>query len=377
MASLMPLGSLNGLGANQKEFFNAAKTGNKKILKKLLESGRITEVDVKNELGQTPLFFACAEGNEDCVKFLLEKGANANETTAKGRTPLHAACFNGSIKSVSALIERGGDFRFHDKDQRTGKDWAILNPDTKKKNLMTEYIVKTRMFAMTHSGRDVLLEHQSSAYMRKPSDNIGSIPQLFRRLSSKGGGKGEAIRASASLMSLGYGKVYGGERGGTISTIPMIAESMLKHDDYGTTFMVSAFFVMEGMMMGPTKVSVKRLHHDPPKGGVVDHLIKECENIACLKCGLKQLTEAEFSCRLRSNMISLPGMLKEEPSLLQSFYIVSSRNMIWHTQVVSFHKMTNQGLMALFLQPLNILPQRLAEDVLIDQLLDQHYQQRF
>lgn len=79
MASLMPLGSLNGLGANQKEFFNAAKTGNKKILKKLLESGRITEVDVKNELGQTPLFFACAEGNEDCVKFLLEKGANANE----------------------------------------------------------------------------------------------------------------------------------------------------------------------------------------------------------------------------------------------------------------------------------------------------------
>lgn len=90
-----------------------------------------------------------------------------SRTTAKGRTPLHAACFNGSIKSVSALIERGGDFRFHDKDQRTGKDWAILNPDTKKKNLMTEYIVKTRMFAMTHSGRDVLLEHQSSAYMRK------------------------------------------------------------------------------------------------------------------------------------------------------------------------------------------------------------------
>lgn len=34
------------------------------------------------------------------------------------------------------------------------------------------------------------------------------------------------------------------------------------------------------MMMGPTKVTVKRLHHDPPKGGVVDHLIRECENIA-------------------------------------------------------------------------------------------------
>lgn len=40
--------------------------------------------------------------------------------------------------------------------------------------------------------------------------------------------------------------MYGGERGGTISTIPMVAESVLKHDDYGTTFMNGAFFVMEG-----------------------------------------------------------------------------------------------------------------------------------
>lgn len=84
-----------------------------------------------------------------------------------GQTPLHAACYRGCIKSVSALVERGGDFRFHDKDQRTAKDWAMLNPNAKKRQLMTEYIVKTRMFAMTHSGRDVLLERQSSVYMRR------------------------------------------------------------------------------------------------------------------------------------------------------------------------------------------------------------------
>lgn len=41
-------------------------------------------------------------------------------------------------------------------------------------------------------------------------------------------------------------QVYGGEMGGTMSTIPMIAESMLKHDDFGTTFMNNAYFVMEG-----------------------------------------------------------------------------------------------------------------------------------
>lgn len=87
--------------------------------------------------------------------------------TEHGQTPLHAACYNACLKSVSALVERGGDFRFHDKDQRTAKDWAMLNPNAKKKQMMTEYIVKTRMFAMTHSGRDILLEQQSSAYMRR------------------------------------------------------------------------------------------------------------------------------------------------------------------------------------------------------------------
>jgi len=85
----------------------------------------------------------------------------------QGQTPLHAACYSGCIKIVSELVERGADFRFHDKDQRTAKDWALLNSNAKKRQLMVEYIVKTRMFAMTHSGRDVLLEHQSSMFMRR------------------------------------------------------------------------------------------------------------------------------------------------------------------------------------------------------------------
>jgi len=34
------------------------------------------------------------------------------------------------------------------------------------------------------------------------------MAQLFKRISSKGGGKNEAtVKATASLMSLGYGKV--------------------------------------------------------------------------------------------------------------------------------------------------------------------------
>lgn len=79
MADHMALGPLMGLGIDQQDFFNAAKAGNKKNLKKLVDNGRISDVDLKNEDGQTPLFFACHEGHDECAKYLLEKGANPNE----------------------------------------------------------------------------------------------------------------------------------------------------------------------------------------------------------------------------------------------------------------------------------------------------------
>ena len=79
MAEPMTLRSLAGLGVNQKDFFTAASSGNKKTLKKLIDAGKIPDVDIKNEEGQTPLFFACFEGEDECVRFLLEKGANPNE----------------------------------------------------------------------------------------------------------------------------------------------------------------------------------------------------------------------------------------------------------------------------------------------------------
>jgi len=79
MADPMVLGSISNLDIYHQDFFNAAKNGNKKILKRLVDAGKISDVDVKNDHGQTPLFFASFAGNEDCIRFLLEKGANPNE----------------------------------------------------------------------------------------------------------------------------------------------------------------------------------------------------------------------------------------------------------------------------------------------------------
>jgi len=51
--------------------------------------------------------------------------------------------------------------RLHDSKGRTVRYWAICNPDNKKRRKMIEYIEKTRYFALTYTGRDILQKHSS------------------------------------------------------------------------------------------------------------------------------------------------------------------------------------------------------------------------
>lgn len=84
-----------------------------------------------------------------------------------GYTPVHAACYSGNIKVLTKLIAAGGDLRLHDSMNRTPKDWALLQVDPKKKVRMLEFIEKARLFAMTRSGRDLLLEDNSSSFLER------------------------------------------------------------------------------------------------------------------------------------------------------------------------------------------------------------------
>lgn len=74
---------------------------------------------------------------------------------------------------------------------------------------------------------------------------IQSVHNLLIYALLRAGGGPDMEYWGADLRSA-YLQVYGGEKGGTISTIPMVAESMLKHDDFTTTFSNGSFFIMEG-----------------------------------------------------------------------------------------------------------------------------------
>ena len=69
-----------------------------------------TDVNAKEEdNGETALMYAALNGNSDIVAFLVEAGADVNETTKDGYTALMTATIGGHFDVVRFLTEHGAD----------------------------------------------------------------------------------------------------------------------------------------------------------------------------------------------------------------------------------------------------------------------------
>jgi len=56
---------------------------------------------------ESPLYYACEQGSEKCVRALVDLRVDVNAITTNGRTPLHAACAKGNAAIVNLLIRAG------------------------------------------------------------------------------------------------------------------------------------------------------------------------------------------------------------------------------------------------------------------------------
>ncbi|XP_015914379.3 delta-latroinsectotoxin-Lt1a [Parasteatoda tepidariorum] len=84
----------------------AAKNGNEKVAMEFLLSKNVTDLNVKDKKGYTPLHFAAESGYSGFIKFLLDHGADGNKKIDSGLlTPLHIAAKNGFVKAVQTLID--------------------------------------------------------------------------------------------------------------------------------------------------------------------------------------------------------------------------------------------------------------------------------
>ena len=67
---------------------------NRKALKCII--GKLKDIDVANQFGETPLHVACAKGFYRIAKMLIQNGADVNAVTKDGNTPLILAIGKGS-----------------------------------------------------------------------------------------------------------------------------------------------------------------------------------------------------------------------------------------------------------------------------------------
>ena len=81
---------------------DAAKGGNIAVVKQHISTG--ADVNVKNELGMTPLFLATGMGHKEIAEMLISKGADLNAKDKNGGTPLHIASSRDQMEIAQLLI---------------------------------------------------------------------------------------------------------------------------------------------------------------------------------------------------------------------------------------------------------------------------------
>ncbi len=95
----------------------AAWQGRADKIMNLLKSG--SKVNIRDNLGQSPLFIAALRGSLTAARVLINKGANINTTDGRGQTPLHMASWHGHYNIVKLLLLKGAKVNARDHRKAT------------------------------------------------------------------------------------------------------------------------------------------------------------------------------------------------------------------------------------------------------------------
>lgn len=88
-------------------FFHSVATGDLEGM--IAGSNDITNFNLKNELGETPLMTAAKYNQIISAEFLLERKVPVNERTPIGQTALHFAANSGGPEMINLLLDSGAD----------------------------------------------------------------------------------------------------------------------------------------------------------------------------------------------------------------------------------------------------------------------------
>ncbi|TRZ26457.1 hypothetical protein HGM15179_000614 [Zosterops borbonicus] len=142
----------------------AVKRGHRECMETLLAH----EVDIDQEDPQhgTPLYMACMYQRTECVKKLLELGANVN-VGKRSDTPLHAAARKSSVEIVVLLTDYGANPKCRNADLKCALDLATPHSKVEQALLLRE---------------DTIL---SEILYARESDSLNKSEEKFRSLEIK------------------------------------------------------------------------------------------------------------------------------------------------------------------------------------------------
>ncbi|RUM61499.1 MAG: hypothetical protein DSY66_02060 [Persephonella sp.] len=86
------------------KLFSAVKNCNVNKTKKVLKD---LNLNIQNNEGKTPIFYAVEKCDTKFLKFLINKGANVNAEDDNGLTPLYYAIMKKDLNKVKVLVESG------------------------------------------------------------------------------------------------------------------------------------------------------------------------------------------------------------------------------------------------------------------------------
>lgn len=115
---------------------SAVELCNESIMAKLIDSCGGTDA----YFDEAPLlYWAGLFGNPFSIRWLLDKGADANKITALGESPLHAAADSRSVDCCRLLVEGGANLEAVDREGRTPLLRAIVGQNIRNAECLLEH----------------------------------------------------------------------------------------------------------------------------------------------------------------------------------------------------------------------------------------------
>lgn len=100
---------------------------------------------LKNNLGQTPLYLAAEQGNQWVKVLVSQAGANINEPNNAGATALHKAAESNQKETLLYLVKNGGDLTIKNKFGFTPYDAACRAEFYETAGAIADYALKNKI----------------------------------------------------------------------------------------------------------------------------------------------------------------------------------------------------------------------------------------